>query len=363
MTLSSVASRWSNTLRGDGANKVDLPNSIVGARRNRDRLSDLEAGTLAELAYEDSWDDASSSDDEAQATSAGTMMTMTITRESLSESVGLEIDIWARHSAAAAECVVGWVGKGTAADGHLRVGDAIHSVNGRPCCTIHDVKLAISGHTVMTFKVRRPTQVEIFSSSASLLMDDGQWLGLELCLASARVLELRPGGGYAPTVLNVREFTSVAMLPNRQLVIELEDGKQATLCTSSADLERWHTLLTQLMMFRPDTVCALTGWVHRSDDASSPPRYFELYSTGTLLIYASPHRNKLGQALCAVALQHANVTPDEARAGAWLITDMDRGAVWRCDHLQPMAIDKEPESIFTQCTCSSMPQAQPVVCN
>lgn len=79
--------------------------------------------------------------------------------------------------------------------------------------------------------------------------------------------------------------------------------------------------------------CELTGWLQRADCAPehSEWKYFELFSNGTALVYPSPHRNKLRQALCAVVLAHCSVQADPKDPGKWLIRDeyLD-GAVWRC---------------------------------
>lgn len=103
-------------------------------------------------------------------------------------------------------------------------------------------------------------------------------------------------------------------------------------------------------MFRSGMDRDLTGWLLRTEDGGngdfpidpasqqSSPRawqYFELYSDGTVLIYSTPHRNKLGQALLAVSLSQCSVRADVKEPGAWLINDLERGgAVWRASFCQ-----------------------------
>jgi len=336
MALSAIASRWTTS----PAERIDMPGALIGQRAGRDRLSDLEAGTLGELAFED--------EDVGEASSPeGKMMHVTISRDAGSDPIGVELDVWARHSAAAAEVTVGQVEAGSLADGCLCVGDAIHKVNGQPCCTIEDVKHAAAGAAEVLFEVRRPKVAAILSSDGSLRQPDGRWERIELCLSSARVLELRScGADCRALTLQVRDFVSVGMLPGRQLHLCLADGGEATLCMSATDLERWHTLLTQLMMFRPETRCELLGWVHEVK-RDAPPRYFELYSNGTALIYPSPHRNKIGQAEAAVPLRQATVAADPAHAGVWLVADPNGcGAVWRCSHLQPTRRGESAAQVF-----------------
>ena len=117
---------------------------------------------------------------------------------------------------------------------------------------------------------------------------------------------------------------------------------------STADLERWHTLLTQMTMFHPGMRCDLSGWLQRADGAADPSRrYFELYTNGTALVYASPHRNKLGQALLAVALAQCSVEADPRDPSAWIIGDVDRdGTVWRCSSLQPTNSNESVDDVL-----------------
>jgi len=156
----------------------------------------------------------------------------------------------------------------------------------------------------------------------------------ELCMSSARVLKLRPYVvGGTPLTVHVRVMASVTTRPGRQLAISLTDGREVVVQTAtSAELDRWHTLLTQVLMFRPETCCELVGWVDAKPNG--PPRYFELYNNGLALIYASPHRNKIGQALGVVSLSQATVAADPSHAGVWLVTDSS--GVWRCTSLQPV---------------------------
>ena len=55
--------------------------------------------------------------------------------------------------------------------------------------------------------------------------------------------------------------------PVEGLVLRLsaEDGHPlvALRAPSAADLERWHTLLTQLILAKPNVAIHLTGWIQR----------------------------------------------------------------------------------------------------
>ena len=332
MSLGAIATRWHRALRPAESSLV-LPSSELGARQRRDRLSDLEAGTLAELAFED---------DECAPDKDGQTIKLTIERDSPTAPLGVELDIWARHSAAAAMCTIGGVDVSGISHGHLRVGDAICRVNGRPCCTIEDVRKAIAGCCEIEFEIFRPAVADLAVASDASLAANGRWVGVELRLSSARVLEMRPHeASLRPTTLLLRDFDAVSIDAARQLRICMACGTMWIVRLRAADLERWHTLLTQLILFRPETRCDLTGWVdHRL--------YFELYSNGTALVYASPHRNKVGQALWTVSLRKASVAADPLHAGEWLVTDGDRSAtVWRCSDLQ--AIDAEtPEQVLVR---------------
>ena len=233
-----------------------------------------------------------------------------------------------------------------------RRGDAIHSLNGTPCCTIEDVRRALGSALELTFEVCRPRHAEIFASEAMVKTAEGSWAKVMLNLTSARVLEMAQDWRAVEQV-QVRRAESVSIHPGRELRLGAADGFDIAFKTgSTADLERWHTLLTQMMMFQPGMRCDLTGWLQA--DSTADPRhagaerqYFELYSNGTVLVYSSPHRNKLGQALLAVALSQCSVHMDPKEPGTWLIRDVDRdGAIWRCTSCQAVGRNESAESVL-----------------
>jgi len=348
MALSAVSQRWITPA------PRDLPSRHLGTRRNRDRLSDLEAGTLAELAWED--------DDETP-TPEGKVMTIPVNRASANILIGVELDICARQPHSAAEVVIGAVTAGSPAAERLRVGDAVRKVNGQPCCTIEDVRREVGGSLELVFEVCRPRQAELHTSEAMAQTMDGGWVKVSLHLHAPRVLEIRQEG-REPQQVEIRRAEYISVQAGRELHLGTHEwGGLAFRLSNTADLERWHTLLTQMMMFRPGTCCELNGWLQRTDGgAGAHPgawQYFELYSTGTALVYSSPHRNKLGQALLAVALSQCSVAPDDKEAGAWLIRDVDRdSAVWRASSLQATRRDATVEGVLTAHALGAQKEAE-----
>lgn len=110
-------------------------------------------------------------------------------------------------------------------------------------------------------------------------------------------------------------------------------------------------VLMQMTMFRPGTRCELTGWLQRQVEGAADQvvesQYFECYSNGTVLVYATPHRNKLGQAVGALALSEVTVTADPHEHGTWLVAAKSRkGATWRCRSLQPVDVEESPAAVF-----------------
>jgi len=331
------------------AGSRELPSSHLGVRHNRDRLSDLESGTLSELAYEDE-----PAEPHALPLPSARMV-VRVERSSCDTPLGVELDMWARDAMSGAEVVVAAVTAGSPADNKLRPGDAIHKLNGTPCCTIEDVRRALGRHVgEVAFEICRPRHTEIFSSDAQVLTADGTWTQVVLSLTPSRVLEMRQDGA-APVQLNLRGFDSVTIRAERTLQLGSPDGDVSFKSGNAADLERWHTLLTQMLMFRPGTQLSLTGWLKREESGASGGgcstqswQYFELYSSGTVLVYSSPHRNKLGQALAAVALSQCTVEAEPREAGVWLIRDVDRDrAVWRCSFCQAASADETVEQILS----------------
>jgi len=280
-------------------------------------------------------------------------MTVKVERPSSDTPVGLELDVWARDATSGAEVVVGAVTEGSPAQGALRPGDAIHKLNGAPCCTIEDVRRALGSHIgELTFEICRPRQAEIFSSDALVMTAGGSWAKVVLSLTPSRVLEMSQEGA-APTQLNMRESNSITIHPGRELHLGSSHGVIVFKTANAVDLERWHTLLTQMLMFRPGTHLSLTGWLKCEQAGTSRLcaqswHYFELYSSGTVLVYSSPHRNKLGQALAAVALSQCEVEAEPREPGVWLIRDVDRDcAVWHCSSCQAARPGETVEQVLS----------------
>ena len=329
------------------------------ARHGVDRLSDLEAGTLGDIAFED----------EAPVPESETLA-VSFCREAPTSSLGIQIDLWARQPSAAAEVIVGIIAEDSPAhQGGVVVGDTILSANGVPCCTINEVRAAIDGACEINLTLRRPRHSHLFRAEAALVLWEwGACTTASLTLSSRLELEMCPADGSPPETISLREVGHVALMSARAVEIYGADGDGAPLATvtlgSSAEQQRLHLLLSQGCMCRPETRCDLTGWLQRRGEGSgappsppstptspasptSPPsgsasaaEYLELYSNGTALAYPSPHRNKLGHARAALAFCDAAVEPDPHEHGAYLVSDRARpGVVWRCWSLQPVSAE------------------------
>lgn len=317
-----------------------LPASLLSVRRGRDRLSDLEAGTLGDCAFED--EDPLPEEE---------VLELQVVRRSSSTALGVQLDVWARTPTAAAEVVIGLVYDRSPAQGILQVGDAILSVNGVPCCTIDAVRSAVWGEIDIVFEVRRSKTSSLYSAEALMVQRPGHAPApASLVITSQLMLEVGPrGGGGAWLAASLRSLGHVSLLPERGVRISAADGSLLMDVTpsSSAEQERIYMLLMQMTMFKPGTRCELTGWLQRQGEGPVDSQYFECYSNGTVLSYANPHRNKLGQGQGALALSEATVVADPSEQGVWLVSDRSRaGVVWRCRSLQPVNSDETAAEVF-----------------
>jgi hypothetical protein len=320
-------------------------------RNSGRRLSDLEAGRLGDTAYED--------EEECTPSPTGSEITVILMRPSDTTPVGIELDMWAcGGSKSAAEIVVGSVEPDTPADWHgFRVGDAIRSVNGMPCRTIENCVAAIRGHTKAMFTVIRRRVYTVHESALRVQRwtAEGEpldeWTPVMLNINSARIVEMRPMGdhrGEPAQQVPVRHASHVSV-EGMVLRLTAEDGHPlaALLAGSAADLERWHTLIQQLILAKPQVAIHLAGWMQRADAGprEAAQHWCELYSNGTVLCFASPHRNKLGQALHALSLSGASVRAEPGREGVFVVAD-ERGGRWRCSGLRTDVLEQTPASVL-----------------
>ena len=184
-----------------------------------------------------------------------------IARPSLSDELGLEVDLWDGMLLVGAVDPDGRVGR----DGRMAAGDQIVALNGQPITTIRELKEIIVASLELCFVlVRRPPSV-LYSSDAALWVPgasqlaDEQWAPVCVRLLSTRVLEVdgRSADAVPSRSLSVRRADR---LRSRGGVVEVStpDGR-LTFRASIHEGRQWQTWLLQCVIGSSRLEVAVSG--------------------------------------------------------------------------------------------------------
>ena len=190
-----------------------------------------------------------------------------VERPSLSDELGLEVDLWDGMLLVGAIEPDGRIGR----DGRMAAGDQIVALNGSPITTIRELKAVILASLELCFVIVRRAPTVLFSSDAALWMPgasqlaDEQWAPVCVRLLSTRVLEVdgRTADGRTEARASTSRSLSVRRadrLRSRGGVVEVStpDGR-LTFRASIHEGRQWQTWLLQCVIGSSRLEVAVSG--------------------------------------------------------------------------------------------------------